>query len=214
VAADRVNNLMPSKNKKGKSRGKGGRGRNVRANGPPPGATSYTGPLMIGPSSQEITRTVRLSGVSLVTFAASPGSLRWTNDPSALTGWSSYVNAWAEYRVLATRERFVPGALNFASTAALANAYAPVVWYVQRDSGAPAPTSLTSAFEFDSSQPASIQQRRTIGVRAGTLTEMAFINCRSTSATWCVGINQDSLTPLTAYGLMYHEHLVQFRSQT
>jgi len=199
--------------KKGSKRGARGRGGRSLAN-TPAGATSYTGPLMIGPSSQEITRTVRLTNVSLVTFASSPGALRWTNDPSSMSDWSSYINVWAEYRVLASRYRFVPGALNFASTAALAPAYAPVVWYVQRDSGAPAPSNLTTAFNFDSAQPASIQQRRTIGVRAGTLTEMAFINTRTTSATWCVGVNQDSLTALTAYGLMYQEHLIQFRSQT
>jgi len=195
--------------KHGKGRARGGGGKN-----PSSGATSYSGPLMIGPSSQEITRTVRLSTISVVTFSVSPGALRWTNDPSALTGWSSYVNAWAEYRVLSSRIRFVPNQMNFANTAGLANNLAPVVWFVQRDSGAPAPISMTSAFEFDTAQPASIQQRRTIAVRAGTSTEMAFVNCRTPGATWAVGVAQDSLSALTQYGLTYQEHLVQFRSQT
>jgi len=183
------------------------------ASGPPAAATAYHGPIMIRASAQERTRTMRLSDVFVVTFPASPGTLRWTNDPSATTEWSNASAYWAEFRVLAMRLRFVPNFVNFANTGALASFYAPVNWFIQRDSGAPVPSSMTASFTFDASWPSNIQQRRTIGVRAGTSTEMAFQNVRSTSATWCVGVSQDSLTPLISYGLVYIEQLVQFRSK-
>jgi hypothetical protein len=168
---------------------------------------------MISPKASEITRVVRLSDIYVVSFAASPGGLRWTNDPSAASQWSSASANWAEFRVLSMRLRYVPSKLNY-SEAVTVTAYAPVNWYVQRDTGAGTPTSMTQSFQFDSARPASIQQEVTMAARSQQSTEMAFQNVRAPGATYCIGVNQDSLTALTAYGLVFVEVLVQFRSQT
>jgi hypothetical protein len=183
------------------------------AAGPPTSATAYAGPSMPLANGNPRTRTIRLTAVFVLSFSASPGSLRYTNDPSGSSEWSNASATWEEFRVLSQRLRFVPSLENFSNTAGLATLYAPVCWYVQRNSGSPAPTSLTAAFQFDSAKPRSIQQGVTMVAKATTPTEMAFQNVTSTSATWTIGVNQDSLTALTTYGLVFNEMLVQFRAK-
>jgi len=203
---------MPKgKGRRGKKKNKGRK--SPSAAGPSAAATSYHGPIMINPSAAPRTRVIRLTDVFNVTFAAVPGSLRWTNDPSATSEWSQASATWEEFRVLSQRLRFVPYLQNFTNTPGLALTYGTVVWFVQRNSGSPAPVSMTSAFQFDTARPANIQTRQTITARASTATEMLFQNVTSTSATWTIGVTTDVNTALNIYGQVYIELLVQFRSK-
>jgi len=111
------------------------------------------------------------------------------------------------------RVRFRPHMHNFANTSGLTPAYGAVCWFVQRNSGSPAPPSMTVAFQFDASQPSTIQDEITVGCKATSATEMLFQNVTATSATWSIGVAMDILTALTVYGVVFVEHLVQFRSK-
>jgi hypothetical protein len=59
----------------------------------------------------------------------------------------------------------------------------------------------------------SIQDKVTIGVKAGSAQEMLFRGILSTGGTWQVTVNADSLAASSVYGVVFIEYLVQFRNR-
>jgi hypothetical protein len=184
------------------------------SSGPGIGDTSYFGPLTIAATPREdYVSLQRLTNVVNLTFSTSPGAFAFPNDPSGSGEWSLFAGQWQEYRVLAHKLRFIPFLKNFNNAPSSANLYGPMVWIIERDAGAALPTSMSAAFQSESAKIASVQDRMTIGVKAGSSQEMLFNPVRTTGGSWKVVVNQDSLTPLTIYVLVYQEFLVQIRNR-
>jgi len=202
------------KHKKPRSKhSKGAKQSGTKGSGPSPAATSYTGPISLTASTTELTKLIRLSLVSNVSFGASPGSVSFVNDPSTGSEWSQFANLYSEFRVCAQRVRYVPSNLNYTNGTPTLALYAPWVSLVQRDAGAANPLTNTAAFQSDTAQPRSPQARWCVEARAGTAQEMLFVNTRTPTATWKVTFLADTNTPLFVYGQAYIEILVQFRSR-
>jgi len=103
--------------------------------------------------------------------------------------------------------------MNFNLAPSTTNLYGSLLWTVSRDAGSTLPSSITAAFQSETSRAFSVQEKSGIAVKAGSSQEMLFNNVRATGASWKVIVNADSLTGVVVYGLVYVEYLVQFRNR-
>jgi len=136
----------------------------------------------------------------------------YPNNPVAANEWGQYSQLYEEYRTLATRVTYVPGALNWvSSTQTLAGA--PVVWTCDRNAGLSPPPNMSAAFQKSNAQLSNTQQRKRYVVRSATAQEMLFIAVTAPTATWNTVLNSQGGVASTVIGTIFVEYIVQFRSR-
>jgi len=206
------------RNNRGRPNGaaRSSKGGQPRMSGPPAGATSYNGPIMIRGGSRDSSMVLaRLSDTGIIS-SNNIGVIAqvFTNIASNLQEWSSWASIYEEYRVLSFVVHWEPWYTNWVPiTVGTGLASSPIMAYTDRNTGAPVISSYDAGYQHDTAVVRNISQRWTYSVRAAAVSEMTFQVTGSPANTFQIGIYSDTLTASTAYGLLCVEALVQFRNR-
>jgi len=202
--------------RKGRGKKKGNKKRAVGHQGPPNGATAYSGPAMLRPrSTANDTEVVRLTYFQSSAAGITGGlTQQISNNPAGATEWPSWVTLWQEYRVLAQTVQWQPVLLNFTPSAILGVlTYGPCLFYTNRDASIATVSGFDAAFQNAESKLRHIQQATTMVIRAGTSQEMLFKTTLAPSAQWTWNLTFPLAYASQTYGFAFVTWLVQFRGR-
>jgi len=192
--------------RKGKSNSGG------RAN-PPAGTVRYAGPIFSRSDlsqQQTITRVLVTAG-GFTSSVSGTIALAITNNPSTSPDWSSYVNTYERFRVLATELEYVPFFEHFSNTAGLAFTQQALAYNTSRDILA-VPASLSNVLSNPSAKLTNTQCRFKIRGRMDGTLDAGFIPTVSPVSTWTHQVYATNLPLNTQYGNFALRIRVQFQS--
>lgn len=181
---------------------------------PGPGATSYSGPIVLRSAvgQQQITTRLFTYNTVATTTAAGILSVSATSQPNASPDWSDAAGMYQEYRVLGYKVTYMPLFLNYQGpTSTTPKQQSPFVVGINRGAITP-PATYASALQLEGAKIGNSGAAWTISVRASGTNEMQWINTLSTAITNQVNSYANSLDVSTTYGVVFIQWLVQLRS--
>jgi len=200
---------MPNKKKNSKKNRSKKNKRGV-LQGPPSAAQSYNGPYRLPRISMNMdTTVVEMSNVFQITSSGSGafGNVVGNNLASFLDN-TNFTAVWDEWRCLSLEVIFVP-IVDGGSIATLA--YSTCYGVIDNDNSA-ALTAITSAVDYASVKPFSLNKRMSLKWKMSSSEDSAFINNAGTATVWFKYFGT-GLTASINYGSLIAKALFQFRGR-
>jgi hypothetical protein len=172
----------------------------------------YSGPLRLPKRTQQrrtVTVEVAYDLGQVTTSAGGVWSPVFSNNPSGAATWASKSQNWDEYRTLGFTFYYEP-ASKYCSTNGTAKY--PVCAVVDRDSSA-ALTTYAGAYDYESCELFSFEEKYSRGVRMADIGEATFVNTAAPTATLWLKFYSGTNANSYNMGRCFIVYLIEFVGQ-